>query len=262
MIVCAGDGRGLPDDFESRYPGVVSIRTPGASVFGLRGEALRRARGEIVLITEDHCEVPPDWCRALLDTLAAYPNAAAAGGAVENGSTDNMIDWASYLVAHAPMMPPIQGGPARRISLQAGMALRRRALPKSIPPRGFMETVYVPRLARNGELLVGNAGIVVRHKESAGSWRTFAVHFHNGRSIAGFRRPDLGPGALALRIASTLILPAYLLLRSTAAVFRKGRHRGLLIASLPLMAPMAMCHAAGELVGYLTGEGRSPQAMS
>lgn len=41
---------------------------PSASVFQLRGLGYRLSRGPIVAITEDHCQVPPDWAKKMLDS--------------------------------------------------------------------------------------------------------------------------------------------------------------------------------------------------
>jgi hypothetical protein len=173
-----------------------------------------------------------------------------------------MIDWANYFVAHCPQMPPIPSGEARMISLQAGMALKRRALPREIPAWGFMEFLHVGKLLERGETLVANGEIVVQHVQSHGFWNTFAVHYHNGRSIAGFRKLESRTVPLLLRIASCGVLPAFLVFRSLASVVPKRRFLWELALSLPLMAGLACCHAAGELVGYCAGPGTSPERLS
>ncbi len=262
IIIMDGDGAGVPSDFPERYPGAESVRMPGVSVFILRAHGMRRARGAIVAITEDHCRLPAHWCRRLIEVHERHPEAAAVGGAVENGSTEKLVDWANYFIAHVPLMPPVEGGEAGIISAQAGMALKRSAVPREIPARGVMEMLYLRDLRRRGEKLILDDGIVVEHVQSHGFWRTFATHYHNGRSIAGFRRVGAGAAELAARIASTAVLPAFLMLRSTAAVLRKRRFRRQLALSLPLMAGCACCHAAGELMGYAFGHGSSPERLS
>ena len=118
LLLLDGHGEGLPPDLPARYPGAIRLTRPGASVFALRALGLRAARGEIIAMTEDHCVVPPDWCRRLLDAHRRYPHAAAVGGAVDNGATARLIDWANYFVAHSPTMAPIRGGEAEMISAQ------------------------------------------------------------------------------------------------------------------------------------------------
>jgi hypothetical protein len=234
ILVVDGHGQGVPDDLTTHYPG----------------------------ITEDHCLVCPDWCRQMLETHLSFPDAAAVGGAVDNGSTESLIDWANYFVAHSPMMAPIPGGRARTISAQAGMALKRRVVPKEIPSHGIMEGLFLDELHRRGEVLIANDQIVVHHVQSHGFWNTFAVHFHNGRSIGGFRKQTMNPWHVPLRLAWCLALPGILLLRPIVVVMRKGRFRRQLAWSLPLIMALACCHSAGEFVGYLAGAGNSPEKLS
>jgi Glycosyl transferase family 2 len=262
ILVVDGHGQGVPDDLTAHYPGTVYLRKPEASVFVLRALGMQHARGEIVAITEDHCLVCPDWCRQMLETHRRYPDAAAVGGAVDNGSTESLIDWANYFVAHSPMMAPIPGGRARTISAQAGMALKRRVVPKEIPPHGIMEGLFLVELHRRGEVLIANDQIVVHHVQSHGFWNTFAIHFHNGRSIGGFRKRTMNPWHVPLRLSWCLALPGILLLRPIVVVMSKGRFRRQLALSLPLVAALACCHAAGEFVGYLAGAGNSPEKLS
>jgi GT2 family glycosyltransferase len=262
MVVVDGDGQGLPEDFTARYPGTLVLKKPGASVFVLRALGMQHTSGEIVAITEDHCRVCPDWCRKLLETHRRYPNAAAVGGCVENGSTDRLIDWANYFVAQAPMMPPIQAGEAAMISAQAGMAIKRRVVPKEIPPHGIMEMFFLRELRQRGETLIADDQIVVHHIQSHGFWNTFAVHYHNGRSIAGFRKRTMAPWKTPLRLAACFGLPGFLPLRATLAVIGKGRFLRELALSFPLMTALACCHAAGEFVGHWSGAGDSPEKLS
>jgi hypothetical protein len=262
IVLVDGHGKGAPEDLMARYPGTLYLKKPGASVFALRALGMQKARGEIVALTEDHCRVCPDWCRQLLETHQRYPSAAAVGGAVENGSTGAFIDWANYFVAHSPMMPPIRGGEVEMISAQVGVAFKRHVLPQRVPSQGIMEMLLLPELRRRGETLIANDQIVVYHIQSHGFWNTFAVHFHNGRSIGGFRKQTMNPWHVPLRLAWCLVLPGVLLLRPIVVVMRKGRFRRQLAWSLPLIMALACCHSAGEFMGYLAGAGNSPEKLS
>jgi hypothetical protein len=222
---------------------------------------MQHAHGEIVAITEDHCRLCADWCAGMLETHRLHPEAAVVGGSVENGSPHALIDWANFFVAHAPLMRPVQGGEAARISL-AGASFKRSALPKQYPEQGVMEMLYLREMRRSGGKLFTNSAISLHHVQSYGFWPTFAVHYHNGRAIAGFRKPGLGPAALVLRILSCALVPAFLLSRSTVCILRKRRFVRELLLSFPLIASLVCCHAAGELVGYCAGAGNSPRRLS
>lgn len=261
LIIADGDGHGLPADFVTRFPGAIAIQMPGASIFALRSSGMQRARGEIVAVTEDHCRLSPDWCAGFLESHRMHPDVAVVGGGVENGSSNALIDWANFFIAHGPMMAPVKNGEVKNISL-AGAAFKRNALPQEIPPHGVMEMLYIRELSRRGGKLFNNSGISLDHVQSYGFWRTFAVHYHNGRSIAGFRRLKIGPWQLLMRIGSCAILPFFLLSRSGYSVIKKRRFIPQLLLSFPLMAALATCHAAGEVAGYIAGAGQSPTHLS
>ncbi|MEO8130595.1 MAG: glycosyltransferase [Bryobacteraceae bacterium] len=261
LIIGDGDGRGIPTDFVTQFPGAVCVTMPGASIFALRSACIQRSRGDIVFLTEDHCVLSENWCAGLLESHRKYPCAAVISGSIENGSADKLMDWANFFIAHGPMMGPVKEGESRHISLSAA-AFKRSALPREFPPEGVMEMLYLMELSRQGGKLFNNNKVSVAHVQSFGFWNTFAVHYHNGRSIAGFRKRSAGPWSRLLRIGSCAILPVFLLARSGYGVLRKRRFVSQFLLAFPLMAALATCHAAGELMGYLAGPGNSPAKLS
>ena len=85
-------------------------------------------------MTEDHCRLPLDWAVLNVAAHQAYPDAAAVGGRVENGATEMVMDWASFLVVQAPFVAPIASaapigsGPAERISGAVSVTYKADAL--------------------------------------------------------------------------------------------------------------------------------------
>jgi hypothetical protein len=261
VIVADGDGHGPPGDLALTYPEVRWLKAPGASVFSLRGLAMTQARGEIIAVTEDHCVVTPHWCACIINAHQKHPEAAAIGGIVENGATIRLIDWANFLCIFAPFLKPLRNGESKHISLQANVSYKRRVLPNCISSLGIMEMLFNQMLYERGELLIADDRLVVYHVQSHGFFGTFAAHFHNGRSIAGYRLPGMSWWAWLLRLGSCMILPAWLLWRVYRALFVKRRLLGRAFACLPLLSGIACSHAAGEFIGYLAGPGTSPQHL-
>ena len=261
ILVVDGDGAGFPPAEAHRHPNVRVLKRSGASVFALRAHGISRARGEVVAITEDHCRVAPDWCARILDAHRRHPEAAAIGGAVENGATSTLVDWANFALVFSPFMPPIRNGDSETIALQANISYKRRVIPADPGELGIMEMLFNRELLDRGERLVADGRILVHHHQSHGILKTCASHFHNGRSIAGFRLPHLTGARRLARIGSTAILPPFLLWLTLRNISGKGRLRGELLASVPLLVPLAVCHAAGELIGYLAGPGDSPRRL-
>jgi len=262
ILVGDGDGHGLPDNFQREYPEVRWVKEVGASVFALRGLTMAQACGEIVAVTEDHCTATPGWCERILTAHRDHPEAAAIGGVVENGETSRLIDWANFLIVFGPFTAPIENGARQAISLQANISYKRRVVPRVSSQLGMMEFLFNRQLRAQGEILLADDQLVVSHNQTWGFWGTFAAHFHNGRSIAGFRLTHMSWAERILRLGGCAILPPYLLWVTIGPVIRKGRLLKPALASLPLAALVVTCHAAGEFVGYIAGPGRSPQHLA
>jgi hypothetical protein len=259
VIVADGSGQALPPDLDA--PDLVVLRELGASVFRLRALGLVRARGEIVAMTEDHCRVHHGWCAAVIRAHREYPQAAAIGGVVENGATGHLIDWANFFVSNARFMAPVPTGETDAISGQANLSYKRRVVVREVPRRGVMEFLHARSLHDRGEILVTDDRLLVDHVQSCGFAGTSALHFHNGRSIAGFIAARMRRPGRLLRALACLVKPPVAFSRTIRIVLRKRRFPRQVLASLPFMAWLATCHASGELVGYLLGPGDSPQRL-
>jgi hypothetical protein len=258
-VVLADRGGGLPETAEFAH--VVRVHERGASVFRLRALGLAAARGEIVAITEDHCVVTPGWCAQILASHRDHASVAVIGGAVENGARDHVIDWAHFFISNGPFMPPVATGAGSRVAGQANLSFKRRALPAATPALGVLEMLYTRELGARGEPLVTDDRLVVAHVQCLGFAGTCATHFHNGRSIAGFRVARMGALGRVARLAGCAILPPYLFARTLATILRKRRFVREGLASLPFVVLLVLCHTAGEVVGYVAGPGTSPQHL-
>lgn len=256
-IVVAHRGGALPADVDERYPRVVSVVCPGASANELRAAALDRARGEVVAITEDHCRVTGGWCAGVIAAHREYPDAAAIGGAVENGTTRRAVDRASFFLTNAPAMLPLEDGEAEAIAAQANVSYKRRALPGRAPDGAFFELDHNAELRRRGERLVADSRLVVFHDQSLGLAGTCAIFFHASRAYGGWRGRQVGSlRRVALAALAPVLHPAGIV-RHLRGVWRKGRARRQIAAAAPLMALLGACATAGLTLGFAAGEGDS-----
>ncbi len=222
IIVADGNGRGLPDT-ESRYPQVRWLKALGATVFQLRALGMAAAKGDIVAVTEDHCRVTPGWCRQILRAHHEWPAAAVIGGAVENGATEHLGDWANFFIANGAFLLPIPTGEREDVTGQANISYKR----------GFLGSCLIHY--HDGRCTAG----FHRPRVSRRTWL-----FQLAKGLALPVRVLIDSLRLTLRIA-----------------LRKPRHRSHALASAPLIAVLLCFHAAGEFVGYLTGPGSSPSQL-
>ena len=259
LIVVDASGREAPD---LGSPVRWLPQPTSMSVFQLRQVAYEESRGEIVAATEDHCRVMAGWCRRILDLHAAHPEAAAIGGALENGTTSSLIDWAAFIVTQAPAVAPLPSGPVQRTTGAANVSLKRRAVERLPSHDGFgtIELFDTAEVAPDGEVLLQDDSLVVLHDQSMGFIGTSAIEFHNGRTIGGIPqavhvRSRLDEGRRRRRAPAVSIDPD--------GVDRVARtnpetipHRG-----NSLDRWLEYCTGVGQLLGYATGPGDSPSKL-
>ncbi len=264
--IVLGDGstEGMSDEIRARYPRLRLIHRPGASVFQLRAACVAASTGAIVAITEDHCVAAPDWCERILAAHRDHPDAAAIGGAVANGATATLIDWASFFLVNGASMPPVPTRVRRAIALQANCSYKRAAVScyervaRDADELGMMEWLLDEDLHARGAELRSDGRILVEHVQSLGVAATCRIHYDDGRTIAAFRLARMGSLERAVRLAACVAMPPLLTARAAFHVLTKRRRVGLLLASLPWMLVLTSCKAWGNFHGFLFGAGSSP----
>ena len=270
FIVADGSGNEPPTEAEMEEMGgpIRWLSLPGRSVFQLRLAAYHASQGEVVAITEDHVYVDPDWVENVIAVHRRHPDAGAVGGAVFNHTDQKLVDWAAFFLTQGPFMPPLANGVAERISGPANVSYKKRVIDRLTTEvgddeQGIIDFLELPD-ALEGEELVADDSIRVRHNQSQGLLRTSLAEFDNGRTIAGYRRREMGRGDW-LRIASSPVLPAYRAVRQMRIVRAKQQQPGMtgarMAQTLPAHIWFQYCAMAGELLGYATGPGDSPKRL-
>jgi hypothetical protein len=240
---------------------LVRLREPGASVYRLRAIGMTRARGDIIALTEDHCRVADDWCESVLAAHRDHPDAGAIGGVVENGSTGSLLHWANFLVPNGHSLAPLHPGPSRRLPGSANLSFKRWAVPEKPGEAGIMECFFVRDLAESGVPTALDPRPRVIHDQAFDARTHLALHFHAGRSVAGFRVESARTGERLVRWLACPALPIAMLARTIAVVARKRRRDVTLWRSVPWMLALLASHAAGESIGYVFGYGESPARL-
>ena len=137
-----------------RYPRVRLAATGNAQTPPeLAARAIPAATGDLVLLTEDHCEPDTDWVRRLLESYA--PGQGAIGGTVDARPGASLVDWAFFFADFFRFAPPVAPGPSRALTV-CNVAYRRIDL-----EAGQID-------GRNPELLrQGLCDVVFRHRSDA-----------------------------------------------------------------------------------------------
>ena len=227
------------------------------SIPRLRALGMAAARGEMIAILEDHCNVVPTWIEHL--ARAHRAGQRAVGGAVANGSIERLVDWAVFFCEYARFMPPIEGGEVGEIT--GNNSAYERTLLEELGPEledevweGFLHD----RIRELGVPFYCDPELLVSHKKEFGFFYFLSQRYHYSRSFAGMR---LAGSPFWKRLAyalATPALPPLLALRIGRTVWSKGGlYRPLLLRCGPLLGIFLLMWAWGETVGALLGPGDS-----
>lgn len=232
-----------------RFVANVDQRTP----LELASRAIQETRGDVVLLTEDHCIPDADWVARLQAALT--PDVAAAGGVVALGEGATGTDFAFYFVDFFRYAEPAADGPSPTLTV-CNVAYRRAdldALPH--PPwktGGFHETAVNDALrARHGPLRL-HPGARVTMRRHVTLRHAIRERYAFGR-LFGCTRLAYAPASmrLAYRVLAPL-LPAVLLGRMLRKAMASAGLRRQLVRGLVPLVLMVLAWSLGEWLGYLT----------
>src|SRR5439155_4052144 len=133
-----------------------------------------------------HCVAPQNW---LAEIVKAHElGYMVVGGAVENGTTDRIIDWSVFLCEYSSAMLPITAGEVKAIPGN-NVAYKRAALELIADhiKANFWECFLHEQLAKKGVKFLSVPSIVVVHKKEFGFFDFLSQRFHYSRSFAGMR---------------------------------------------------------------------------
>ncbi len=247
VIVVTPDA--VPSDLRRSYPDVTWLERTGALVPVLWRDGIRAAAGEWVALTISPMVPAPDWVPALREGLL---EADAVGGAVEPGDGLRLADRAEHLSRYARDILPFD--PHECLELPGDNAAYRRALLDQVAAEwadGFLEPPVHSALDALGARLVHDPRIVVRMGRSAGAGAFVRQRWAHGREHAARAGRGAARSVNLVRVLASPIVPFVLLARTAREVLHRGRLRGALVASLPLLLVYDIAWAAGEAAGYL-----------
>lgn len=227
------------------------------SVPKLRAAALAEAKGRIIAITEDHCIPPSQWYESVLAAHKRNPR-PAIGGAVDNGATKRIIDWAVFFCEYSNFISPVADGvvhdlPGPNVSYKREAISHLRDMIKD----EYWETFVHGQLEAEGKELWSDPSVSMIHKKHFRFGDFLSERFHYSRAYAGTRNESMSPLKRFIYFCATPLLPPILMLRISRRVFSKKQHLLQFALSLPYILTFMIAWAVGESVGYALGPGDS-----
>jgi len=240
------------DEVARHYPEVrMSANQGQRTPLELASRALQNSRGEVVLLTEDHCIPDADWIRNLLGALE--DGCAAVGGVVQPDEQASATDWAFYFVDFFRYADPVVDGPSPTLTV-CNVAYRRLDLEKIDPSWKdfFHETSVNDELRSHFGPLKLYAGARVTMRRHVRFIDAVRERYAFGRLFGCTRMQRTSQ---PLRLVYTLgapLLPGLLLGRMVHKSLTDASLRTQLARSILPLSAMVLAWSWGEWLGYLT----------
>jgi hypothetical protein len=253
--VAAVDGEVVVIDGSGDTPDVPDwvrwIPTEETDWLRLTDVAIRAARGDVIVIGEDHTFPSPDFCEAVLRAHAEHLDADLVAGCLVNGAEDTVTGRANFLVVGPPYVPGIRELPPERPPPTSVMSFKRRLISVLDGP-GSLETSIAPRLFVERRIAVDDR-IVAEHDQDLGFFGTMHNRYKASRAMYGYARPS--DRAHRREVIRWVIKrgPGVVLRPARAAAGTGLRARVDLLAA----AAFAASAAVGGTVGTLFGPGKA-----
>jgi len=252
IVAAASDRIEPPPDLPA---GVVWLAGgPGSGVPRLRRLGLDRARGEIVVFTEDSCVFAVGWAGAWLAAFAD-PRVLAATGPVVPVMGDRPIDRAVFFCEYAPFLPAAD--PRADAPTPARLAGNNFAVRLGVRTRIDGREVHETEVRQTFAACPG-AATLARGAVAGHARRYYLAGSIHDRLRFGYdygrRRASALP--LALRPAGFAVGPVVLFAqaaRLTLTVSRRRRHLGEFLETLPLTLALLTAWSVGEWLGWVRG---------
>ena len=247
--VLVHEGGPSPADLRDRFPWADFAPGRAQLVPEHWRDGIDRASGEIVALTIAQMIPDPDWIATMRRLYAEHE---VVGGAIEPAPGLRLVDWGEYFCRYARDMPPFAARETE--DLPGDNAAYSRARLEGVRDRyrdGFWEPeVHRHLAADHGVVLWQAPELVVRQGRSAGFGSFFRQRLQHGRSHGRQRGSNGSPPHNLMRVTAAPLVPFVMTTRVARLVFAKRRHRGRLLAALPLVFAFNVAWGLAEGLGY------------
>lgn len=242
-----------------QYPTITILSaSPRVPITVLRSLGIRQAKGDVVVVTEDHCVPDTNWL-AVIEQHMERTACAIVGGPVENASTRRVRDWAAFLTEYVSVLAPASPS-VEQVLLPGNNVAYRRDIALGlceVLDQGRWESFYHQQLMEDGAKLSYERTMVVYHRRPFDVRYFISQRYYYCRSFAAMRAQTFSRSKrLAFGFASVL-LPPLLVFRGLRIIIGKRRLFRRYLACLPLIVVYVTVGAAAEMVGNFFGDGGS-----
>jgi hypothetical protein len=252
-----------PDEELAGFAAVVKLPVgPVQSIAHANAAAVRRARGRVVVLTEDHCFPEPDWAAALL--AAHEGDWSVVGPVVRNANPGTRVSEADFAIGYGPWMEPMDAQamaflPGHNSSYKRDDLL---ALGGRLERLLESETVLHLEWSAQGRKLRIEPAARVRHVNYS-RWRSFLpVQLIAGRLFAGSRAATWSRRRRLFYAAASPLIPAVRLWRIAREFAKPGRSVRRLLNMSPALVAGLLLDGAGQFLGYLRGPGDAMERLA
>lgn len=225
-----------------------------------RAAGVRRATAPIVAITESHAFPVPQWAEAL---IAAHRGPwAVVGPTMRNADPAGIISWANLFLDYGPWVEHAGGEVA---DVPGHNSAYKREILLSCGPEleGMIriETILHWTLRRQGHRFCVEPRAVTYHTNVSRPKAWLGERWHAARVFATERSRTWSWPRRLLFAAGSPVIPALRTPRIVREIRRAGLQHRLLPRILPTLVLSLIVNAAGEMMGYAAGAGRSWEAV-
>jgi len=247
------------DAVSADYPEVRLLPNTGQqSPLELASIAIRETRGARVLVTKDYCRPAPDWAAQLLATLDE--DCAAAGGPVRLPDTGGAVSWAFSYLDFFPYTGRQENTDAATLTV-CNAAYRRADLEAlSLDWKShFQETAVNEALkALRAQPLRLNPQAPVTMVRDLSLQDALHERYALGRVFAAKRLEYASARQRWVYRLGAPALPPLMMSRMANKALRDPESRPVFLKSLAPLSAMVLARAAGEWLGYVTGQPPGP----
>jgi len=244
--------------FSSQIVEVPNLRSIGQG----KAAGVKAARAPLVVFSENHCRVKPDWAKALIETHGRR-EFAVVGPVVFNANPNSAVSWACFLPFYGPWMghrsgknmnhlPGNQSCYRREILLAYGQDLADALEAESLLHWDLVDKGYQLRLEPK---------VAVGHINPTRLCSLMEEHYHGSRIFAYLRARHQSAFRRFVYTAGSPLIPLIRIHR----IFQETREARLNIRILwKAIVPTTinLCTGAiGEMAGYAFGVGESRQRL-